>query len=205
MTMHVAPQRLERHVADVVAVNEHAALGGVVEAREKVEDCRFAAADRSQQRHRLSWPGIDVDALYYFEALTVAEADLLVAHVALDILEGVGVGLLAHLGLRIEYLEDALRGRLRPGRGVQETADHPDRLRELNAILDELEDHPEGHLAVDDQKAAEADDGDGEGIEAEREHRLAKGGDAVRLETLFAYGPVRGAEARVLAFSAANA
>ena len=52
----VGPQRIERHVADVVAVDGDAAAGHVVEARQQVEHGALAAARRPEQRDRLPGP-----------------------------------------------------------------------------------------------------------------------------------------------------
>ena len=47
-------QTLERHVAHVVTVDQHAALGDIVEARQQIDDGRLAAAGRAQQRDGLA-------------------------------------------------------------------------------------------------------------------------------------------------------
>ena len=50
------PQRRERHVADVRAVDEDAARGHVVEPRHQIHERRLARAAQADNRHRLAGP-----------------------------------------------------------------------------------------------------------------------------------------------------
>jgi hypothetical protein len=52
---HLRAQRVRRHVAQVVAVDEHAPVGWVVEARDELGEGRLARARGADERHRLPW------------------------------------------------------------------------------------------------------------------------------------------------------
>ena len=54
-------QRVERHVAQIVAVDQHAALGRVVEARDQLRQSRFARAGLADERDRLAGRDAQVD------------------------------------------------------------------------------------------------------------------------------------------------
>ena len=63
------------------------AAGDVVEARQQVDDRRLAAAGGPEQRDHLAGLGIDVDVVEHGADRVVAEADVVEAHLALDVLE----------------------------------------------------------------------------------------------------------------------
>ena len=56
-----APQVLAAHLADVDAVDQHLAAGGVVEARDQVDQRRLAAAGAADDRGRLARSGAERD------------------------------------------------------------------------------------------------------------------------------------------------
>jgi hypothetical protein len=112
-------------VADVVPVNQHGALGDVVEPGNEVRRRRLARPGRPDDRGELSrlhlqvhpaqGPGVAVglDPLrwlgrVYRPRRRVAEGDVAELHASLHPLdlEGDGVGLLADGGLEVEVLED---------------------------------------------------------------------------------------------------
>jgi len=66
-------------------INQHMPLGGVVKARQEVEDGRLAAADWPQQRDCLAGLCVDVDLLDHLEVLAVTEGDVFVLDMALDV------------------------------------------------------------------------------------------------------------------------
>ncbi len=103
-------QRLQRHVADVVAVDGDAAVGGVIEARDQVDDRGLARAGRAQQGDHLAGLGLQRDVVQHLMVAEVGERDILETDVAFDRGQWDGVRRLLHLGARVEDLEDALGG-----------------------------------------------------------------------------------------------
>src|SRR5215218_5907985 len=107
----LAPQARERHVANVVAVEEHASLTHVVEARDEVDEGGFARAGRAQDGHRLSRIGAEADAAQDLTLVArVAEVDAGELDPARDGGEGHRIRSILHLQRRVEDLEDAQRG-----------------------------------------------------------------------------------------------
>ena len=77
-----APQRGELHVAHVGTVDEHAARGDVVEARDQRRQRRLPGARLSDQRDRAAGGDVELDPVEHGAALEVFEADVLEAQVA---------------------------------------------------------------------------------------------------------------------------
>ena len=75
-------QRLLRHVADVLAVDQDAAAGHVVEAEQQPRDRRLAGAGRADDRDRLAGRHLEADALEDRPRRLVGEADVLEADAA---------------------------------------------------------------------------------------------------------------------------
>ena len=83
----VPAQRIERHVADVHAVDRDAPARDVVEARDEVHDGGLAAAGGPSRAMTLPGFGIDVDAGEDGAQVVVAEGNVFEADVAFDVLE----------------------------------------------------------------------------------------------------------------------
>ena len=102
-------QRLERHLAHVVAVDQHLAAGHVVEARDQVDDAALAAAGGAEDGHRLARLGLEADVLEHrFAAAKVAEADIGKLHSALHRRQRHGARLVRHLVVGVQDLVDAI-------------------------------------------------------------------------------------------------
>ena len=80
----LAPQRVERDVGDVVAVDEHPPVERVVEAREQLGDGRLARAGGTDQRERLALRDREVDVLEHERVGRVPERHVLERDLALD-------------------------------------------------------------------------------------------------------------------------
>src|SRR5207249_3598861 len=98
-------------VADVVAVDQDAAGGGVVEAGNEVDDRALAAAGRTEQPDRLARLDRKADA---FQCLAFgageAEGDVFEDDLAAHRDEVDGAGAIGDAGFGVEDLEDALAG-----------------------------------------------------------------------------------------------
>ena len=73
----LTPERAARHVPDVDAVDEHAALGRVVEARHERRECRLSRPCVADQGDRSSRGDLELDLVQHRPPLGVAEADAL--------------------------------------------------------------------------------------------------------------------------------
>ena len=77
-------KRVQRDVADVVAVDEHLAVERVVEAGEQLGDRRLPRAGGADQRERLALGDREVDVLEHERVGCVTERDVLERDLALD-------------------------------------------------------------------------------------------------------------------------
>src|SRR5581483_4691383 len=87
-----AVQRLERELADVVAIDADAAFGRVVEAGEEVRQGGLAGARWADEGGDAAGRDLQGDVVEGAGARAVGEADVLVRHAAFDVAEGAGVG-----------------------------------------------------------------------------------------------------------------
>ena len=107
----VVPQRAERHVGDVLAVDQDAAGIGRAQALQERQRGGLAGAGRPDQRDGLAGGGLEAGVEHALVAVPEAEGDVLVADVAGHVLERLGVGLLAHAFGGVEQIEEAAQGR----------------------------------------------------------------------------------------------
>ena len=105
-------QRIDRHVAQVGAIDQNLAAGRIVEARQQVNDRRLAAARHPQQSDRLPRLRLDVDMAQDRNATGITEGDVLELDVALNRRQRPGIRLVGDVALGIEDFEDTTgRGR----------------------------------------------------------------------------------------------
>ena len=151
-------QAAHGEVAHVVAVDEHRALGRVVEAREQPGDRRLAAAGAADERDRLARRQVQVEVLEHRPGLAVAEGDVAQLHLAARLDEVDGAGPVDDLGLGVEDLVDAAGRRRRPLGEHQHEPERAERRLEEHDVGAEGDERADGDLAVDGQQAAVEED-----------------------------------------------
>ena len=105
----------EGHIAQIVPVDGDAPFGGIVEARQQVDDGGLARAGGAQQGDRLARLGLEADILQHrLAAAEVAEGDILEAHPALHRRQRDGTRLVGHIALGVQDLKDARRPKRMP-------------------------------------------------------------------------------------------
>ena len=122
----VASQRLERDVANVDAIDQDPASGGVVETRQQVHDGALAAPGRAQEGDDLARLDLEGDVPEDRGGAVILKGDVVEGNVALDLLQLNGARPLLHRRGGIEHLEDALARGDSPCRDVDEEAHHAD-------------------------------------------------------------------------------
>ena len=135
----LAPQRRLRDVPEVDSVDRDPPFARVVEAREELRDRRLPGAGVSDERDRRSRRDVEVDAVQDLGPVAVAEAHVLEADVALDLLEVAGAGLVADLGLLVHHVHDLVERRDRREERVVELRELLDRVEEVRQVEDERE------------------------------------------------------------------
>ena len=160
----LAAQRRLRDRAQVVAVDEHGAVGRVVEARDELGDRRLACAGRADERDGLAGRhgqrdvthGVGAVLLAAIAKAHVAQLDLAAQAPELD-----RVGRVDEVGLDVEQVEDLVqRGHARLV-GRVDLRQLLDRVEEAVQREHEGDHDARGDVAVDDLKAAVEQDPDG--------------------------------------------
>ena len=154
---HLAPERLQAHVAHVVTVDAHGSCCRIVEARDKVRNRRFAAATRSDDGHALAGRYLQVQALQHIVAAAIAkmntgERDLAAQRGELDRIRSLG-----DRGRQVEELEDALDPRASLLADGEHACQLPGRRHELGHVGREREERPEGDRVPERKPAAEGE------------------------------------------------
>ena len=98
----LAAQRGERHVREVVPVDQHPARGRVVEARDQLGHRRLARPRGAHEGHRLAGRNREVDVVQHRHGRVVAERDVVEADLAADLRQLDRVGRLEHRRLGLE-------------------------------------------------------------------------------------------------------
>ena len=164
---HLRAQRPRRHLAQVVAVDEHAPVGRVVEARDELGEGRLARAGGADERHRLARRHDERQVVERelraggVVLRAVAEGDVLEADLAADALEGDGVGAVGELGRDVEQLEDLVERRHARLVGRVDLRELSDGVEEAVERSDEADEHADLDVAVDRLAAADHEDADG--------------------------------------------
>src|SRR4051812_44161368 len=99
--------RVER--AHIDTVDAHHAARRVVEARHETHDRRLAAAGRTYESDQLARLHLEAHAAKNLPNAVVGERHVVELHPATYRREPHRVGDVAHLGLAVEHLEDAMR------------------------------------------------------------------------------------------------
>ncbi len=106
-------QRRDGQIADVAAVNEQAPAGDVEEARQQVHQRGLARAAGADDCDHLSRPHLKIDVVQHLAraiSVLIAEVNVLEAYALVERRQLRRAGLLAHIILGIEKIEDR-RGR----------------------------------------------------------------------------------------------
>ena len=168
----VAAQVGELQVAHVLAVDEHRAAAGVVEARHEVGERGLAAPRVADERDRLAGRDLEAHASQY-RPVDVAEPDVVEGDRArgacdLDsaggsvlrrreperVPQGLRIRLLSHLERRVQHLIDALAAGDRPLRQSREPADHLGRTHQHHEIEIEGDEGAGAEVPLDHLTAA---------------------------------------------------
>ena len=158
MTPTARAQRVERHVADVDAVDRHASGGDVVEARHERRERRLARARVADERDRAAGGDVEVDVLEHGPAVHVLERHVLEADVARARLQARCAGTVGDLLGLVEHLEDALAGR---GRALRLADPHAERAQRRDEHV---------HVQREGDEAADAERVVGDHARADEQH-----------------------------------
>jgi len=197
----LAAQAVGRHVAHVVAVDQHRAAVHVVEARQQVDDGRLARAGRPDDGDGLARLGGQAHAAQHVLVLVVAHPHVAQLDAPLDGRHLDRAGLVDHVRHFVQKLEDALD----PGDGAlhvgPQRRDHLDRLVELLGVGEERHDQaerdhgPEQVLLAQHQDTAHAGHDHDRDVAQRFERRGQRAGEGHRLDVGVAVGGVGLAEA----------
>jgi hypothetical protein len=168
-------QRRRAHVAQVMAVDRHAPLGGVVEAPHQLGQRRLAGSRRPHQRHRLTGRHLQVHVPQRPGAVAIAERHLFECQVPLDPLQRHRAGTIHQVGLLVQQLEDLVQRRHPRLVGRVQLRKLPDRVEEVVQRGHERHQHADCHLALDRLVAAVQQDAHG-GDCRQQLHRREVGG-----------------------------
>ncbi len=135
-----------RQLAHIHAVERDAAGGDVVKARDQVDQRRFAAARRADERRRLAGARGEADVLeHVFICAPVAERDVLeLDHASYLFRQLFGPLGIPHAALALQHVGDAPRRNGRARRHHEHHADHQKAHDDLHGVLDER--HHVAHL-----------------------------------------------------------
>ena len=147
-------QRVERQLAHVGAVQQHAAPVDVVEARDQGGEGGLAAAGGPDQRDRLAGRDLEVDLRQHRPLAVVAEPDLLEPQHAGTDRQRARVRPLDDVALLVEHLEHALAGRHRALVLADPHPDRPQRQHQQRQVRVHGEELAQRQLAVHDLVAA---------------------------------------------------
>ena len=102
-------QRVEAHIAHIMAIQHHLSLTHVVEAGDQIDDGALARARRPEQRHGLPWLGDEADSLQHRLLVTkVAEGDVLERNPAPNRRQLLGSRLVLYFDRGVQDLKDTL-------------------------------------------------------------------------------------------------
>src|SRR5439155_24845838 len=155
------PQRLEGEALDVHAIDLHAALGGVVEARDEAEERRLAGAVGPDEPDQL--PRLDVEGHVpeHWTVFLIVEVHVVERYGAAEGRRGARVLPLPHPLLDRQDLRDALAADGRLGEARGEPGDAPQRLVGAADVADEDEQVAGREIPLQDAPDPEPHDASG--------------------------------------------
>ena len=100
-------QAVQRHVTQIVSINQYCTIGYVIEAGDQVGDRRFAGTGGTDQRHNLAGVGGKVDLVQHTASLAVGEAYAVKPHFPPWIGQWLGICRILNFIRGVDDLEDA--------------------------------------------------------------------------------------------------
>ena len=160
MTRATEPAQVgERELAAVDPADQHPPRGGVVEARQQVEERRLAGAGGAADRDDLARSDLEIDARQHLAADAVAEVDALHPDRQRPVGEVLGMGGLGQRLDRVEPREGARCGGRCALPEVDDPAERLERPDELQQQRDEERELADRQVALDRVAAAEEEHG----------------------------------------------
>ena len=193
-------QRLQRHVADVDAVDGDAAGGGVVEARDQVDDRALARSGGADDGQGLGRPGAEAHlAQHRRPDPEVAERHPLERQPLAERRQRRRSGLLLDLRLGVEDLEDPFGAGRRLGDRHHDHAEHRDREHGDDQVALERHQLADGEALREDLDAAAPGDDHGADVGHREHQRNGQGEQAPHVHHLLVHLPALGLEPLLLA------
>ena len=106
---HLRAQRVQRHLGDVVPIDEHPAGIDVIKARDEVDDRRFAGACGADERDGLARLYIEIEVLQNVDGTVIGERHVVERHIALDRRQLRCIRCVIDEDRFIDHLEDTLQ------------------------------------------------------------------------------------------------
>lgn len=181
---HLAAQRLQRDLRNIVTVDQNLAVGQVVEARDQVDDRGFARARRTDEGDAFPGLHVEVQVFQNVEAWIVGKRHVVELDIALHRRQFLCPRHIADRHRFVQRLEYPFKVSDGVNEVVVQLRQVQDRLPEPGRIAAHCEDHPEGYAFRPHRKQADQIDErrhdrrqivDGErdqGIVAQRPHPL---------------------------------
>ena len=176
-------ERLQGVGPQVLAVDPDRALGGIVEARDEVDQRRLALAGRADDRAHLAGRDFEVDVLEDELVRLITKSDVVEGDVAGEARRGLRVRRLREEGITVQDLLDAVHADGRLGGRVRHLREVLHRLEHLAEVEEEDDQRARRHLVPEDEARAVPEDEGG----ADRRHDVHHGReerlDAPRLQS----------------------
>ena len=179
---HLVPQGVHIVVPDVRAAHQDAALSGVVQTGDQLDQGGLGGAGAAQDTYGLTGLHREVHVLQALLAgvLGVGEADVLKHHGAvLDLFDGLGAVL--QIALLVQDLCDPLCGGPGHDDHSQYHGEHHQAHQHHHDVAEHTGQLAGGHAAAHDQVGADPGHGDHAGIHTDLHQRHIEGQDALRL------------------------
>jgi ABC-type multidrug transport system fused ATPase/permease subunit len=146
---HLRAQRGRGHVAQVVAVDQDAPRGRVIEARDQLGERRLAGAGRAHERDRLARRDLQCDICQSVRARPVAERHVVEHDLAAQARQVDSVRRVDEVGLLVEQLEDLVERRHPRLVGRIELRKRLDRVEEVVQRGEERDEHADRDVPVE--------------------------------------------------------
>ena len=157
-----APERLLRHAADVLSVDQHGAAGHVVETRKQRTERGLAAARRTDESDGFPRRDVDVDVRKHFGLVAVAEGDVVVNDMPFDMGKRLRIRRIGDFGPGLNHLHEPLEAGITALELLREVDQHFDRIQE-NADVERV-----------DRKRHRLESAHGDEIAARHQHERVK-------------------------------
>ena len=78
---HLGAEGAQRHLGNILPVNQHPAAGDIVETGNQVDHRRFPGPSRADQGNRLPSLDLQAEMLQYIDAAVIGEGHILEGHI----------------------------------------------------------------------------------------------------------------------------